>query len=78
MSDRRQEHRCVSCRFWHGPYTQECHRHSPVHVPTEFSALALALSRSDPEAEELINECSRGEWPSTRPEDWCGEWEAAE
>jgi hypothetical protein len=80
MSDRHQERRCETCRYWHGPYSEECRRHAPVHVPLAFIALALALSRkcSDGESEETIDACHWGEWPATRPGEWCGEWEAAE
>lgn len=78
MSDERKE-RCETCRFWNadGPASEhpgyadlrECRRHAPVPVQLGNIALSIRLESS------TGSECG---WPTTAPDDWCGEWEPKE
>ena len=55
---------CVNCVYWdrHSPAEGKCRRHAPV------AALCPRNRESD----------STAVWPSTLPEDWCGEWQSRE
>lgn len=68
------ERNCEHCRFWNeftdihpapvGQHTGQCRRYPPVIVyPFEMHDVMPA-------------DC--GFWPLTRPEDWCGEFQAKE
>lgn len=68
---------CETCRFWDsldatGGY---CRRLPPVFVLNDFGP----VQREDMERDSrLLGESPsddlQGQWPSTEPDDWCGEW----
>lgn len=77
---RNENHVCENCVFWKEPKPNEepsgaCRKSTPVIAATNvFHYQMLRPAKEEDPFEEFLNQ---GYWPSTWPDDWCGEFQAA-